>query len=50
MVLALYPAWQVFALFLTVWIVVKHFRELRRPSTGWIIGGWFAVLVQPHVM
>ncbi|KAG1804720.1 uncharacterized protein HD556DRAFT_1477169 [Suillus plorans] len=50
MVLALYPAWQIFVLFLTVWIVVKHFRELRRSSTGWIIGGWLAVLVQPHVI
>ncbi|KAG2107259.1 uncharacterized protein F5147DRAFT_774478 [Suillus discolor] len=34
MVLALYTAWQIFALFLTVWI----------------IGGWLAVLVQPHVI
>ncbi|KAG2348036.1 hypothetical protein BDR05DRAFT_957688 [Suillus weaverae] len=48
--LALYPAWQVFALCLTVWIAVKHFRELRLSSTGWTIGGWFAVLVQPHAI
>ncbi|KAG2104643.1 uncharacterized protein F5147DRAFT_775465 [Suillus discolor] len=44
--------WEVLALSLSVWIVVKHFRELRRlgPSTGSIIGDCFRVLMQSHVL
>ncbi|KAG2032129.1 hypothetical protein BDR03DRAFT_971014 [Suillus americanus] len=41
--------WEVFALCLAVWIAVKHFRELRRHSSGGIIGDCFAVLMKTHV-
>ncbi|KAG1800055.1 hypothetical protein EV424DRAFT_1559390 [Suillus variegatus] len=36
----------------SVWIAVKHFRELRRlgPSTGPTIGDCFRVLVQSHIL
>ncbi|KAG1817908.1 hypothetical protein EV424DRAFT_987349 [Suillus variegatus] len=44
--------WEVLALCLSVWIAVKHFRELRRlgPSTGSTIGDYFRVLIQSHVL
>jgi hypothetical protein len=44
--------WEVLALCLSVWIAVKHFRELRRlgPSTGSMIGDCFRVLIQSHVL
>ncbi|KAG1846093.1 hypothetical protein DFJ58DRAFT_747313 [Suillus subalutaceus] len=42
--------WEVLALCLAVWIAVKHFRELRRSSTGGIIGDCFTVLLQTHVI
>ncbi|KAG1746987.1 hypothetical protein EDD22DRAFT_274318 [Suillus occidentalis] len=44
--------WEVFALCLSVWIAVKHFRELRRlgPSTGSTIGDCFRVLIKSHVL
>ncbi|KAG1794659.1 uncharacterized protein HD556DRAFT_1442853 [Suillus plorans] len=44
--------WEVLTLCLSVWIAVKHFRELRRlgPSTGSTIGDCFRVLVQSHVL
>ncbi|KAG1726720.1 heterokaryon incompatibility protein-domain-containing protein [Suillus paluster] len=42
--------WEVLALCLAVWIAVKHFRELRRSSTGGIIGDCFTVLVKTHVV
>ncbi|KAG1738361.1 uncharacterized protein EDB91DRAFT_1337037 [Suillus paluster] len=42
--------WEVIALFLALWIAVKHFHGLRRSSTGWTRGGWFTVLVQPHAI
>ncbi|KAG1897747.1 uncharacterized protein F5891DRAFT_1279955 [Suillus fuscotomentosus] len=44
--------WEVLALCLSVWVAVKHFRELRRlgPSTGSAIGDCFRVLVQSHVL
>jgi hypothetical protein len=43
--------WEVLALCLSVWIAVKHFRELRRlgPSTGSTIGDCFRVLIKSHV-
>ncbi|KAG1739089.1 uncharacterized protein EDB91DRAFT_390571 [Suillus paluster] len=41
--------WEVLALCLSVWIAVKHFRELRRHSAGGIIGDCFKVLVKSHV-
>ncbi|KAG1798420.1 uncharacterized protein HD556DRAFT_1461574 [Suillus plorans] len=44
--------WEVLALCLSVWIVVKHFLELRRfgLSTGSIIGDCFRVLIKSHVL
>ncbi|KAG2101551.1 uncharacterized protein F5147DRAFT_655202 [Suillus discolor] len=44
--------WEVLALCLSVWVVVKHFRELRRlgPSTGSTIGDCFRVLIQSHIL
>jgi hypothetical protein len=44
--------WEVLALGLSVWIAVKHFRDLRRfgPSTGSTIGGCFKVLTKSHVL
>ncbi|KAG2127627.1 uncharacterized protein EDB93DRAFT_1256910 [Suillus bovinus] len=41
--------WEVLALCLAVWIAVKHFRELRRHSTGGIIGDFFSVLIKTHM-
>jgi hypothetical protein len=44
--------WEVLALCLSVWIAVKHFRDLRRlgPSTGLTIGDCFKVLIKSHVL
>jgi len=42
-------AWEVIALCLAIWIAVKHFKELQRPSTGWTVGDCFTVLVKTHV-
>ncbi|KAG2109071.1 hypothetical protein BD769DRAFT_107317 [Suillus cothurnatus] len=44
--------WEVLALCLSVWIAVKHFRDLRRlgPSTGSTIGDCFKVLIKSHVL
>ncbi|KAG2107067.1 uncharacterized protein F5147DRAFT_837659 [Suillus discolor] len=44
--------WEVLTLCLSVWIAVKHFRELRQlsPSTGSTIGDCVRVLVQSHVL
>jgi hypothetical protein len=42
-------AWEIIALCLAVWISVKHFRELQRPSTGWAVGDCFTVLIETHV-
>jgi hypothetical protein len=41
--------WEVLALCLAVWIAVKHFRELRRYSTGSVMGDCFVMLVQTHI-
>lgn len=43
-------AWEVAALCLAVWISVKHFRELRRHSSGGIIGDCFVVIMKSHVI
>ncbi|KAG1798108.1 uncharacterized protein HD556DRAFT_219982 [Suillus plorans] len=43
-------AWEVLALCLAIWIAVKHFRELKRPSTGWVIGDCFMALTKSHVV
>jgi hypothetical protein len=44
--------WEVLALCMSVWIAVKHFRDLRRLglSTGSTIGDCFRVLIQSHVL
>ncbi|KAG1737903.1 uncharacterized protein EDB91DRAFT_474416 [Suillus paluster] len=42
--------WEVLALCLAVWIVIKDSLELQRPSTGWTIGDCFTVLIQTHVV
>ncbi|OAX32759.1 hypothetical protein K503DRAFT_869974 [Rhizopogon vinicolor AM-OR11-026] len=42
-------AWETLVLCLAVWIAVKHFRELQRPSTRWIVGDCFMILVKTHV-
>ena len=49
MIWILGAAWETLALCLAIWITVKHFRELRGPSTGWIVRDCFAVLVKSHV-
>ncbi|KAG1817910.1 hypothetical protein EV424DRAFT_1540268 [Suillus variegatus] len=52
MIWMLYTVWEVLALCLSVWVAVKHFRELRRlgPSTGSTIGDCFRVLIRCHVL
>ncbi|KAG1774483.1 hypothetical protein EV702DRAFT_526400 [Suillus placidus] len=52
MVWMLNTVWEVLALCLSVWIAVKHFRELRRlgPSTGSTIRDCFRVLIKSHVL
>jgi hypothetical protein len=44
--------WEVLALCLSVWIAVKHFRDLRRlgPLTASPIGDCFRVLIKSHVL
>jgi len=44
--------WEILAFCLSVWVAVKHFRELRRlgRSTGSTIGDCFRVLIQSHVL
>ncbi|KAG1744062.1 uncharacterized protein EDB91DRAFT_1246941 [Suillus paluster] len=42
--------WEILALCLAVWIAVKHFRELRRQSTGGILADCFTVLMKTHVV
>ncbi|KAG1759339.1 hypothetical protein EDD22DRAFT_144870 [Suillus occidentalis] len=52
MVWMLNTVWEVLALCLSVWIAVKHFRDLRRlrPSTGSTIGDCFKALIKSHVL
>ncbi|KAG2341289.1 hypothetical protein BDR05DRAFT_965850 [Suillus weaverae] len=52
MVWMLNTVWEVLALCLSVWVAVKHFRDLRRlgPSTGSTIGDCFRVLIKSHVL
>ncbi|KAG1800374.1 uncharacterized protein HD556DRAFT_1439226 [Suillus plorans] len=46
----LVTVWEVLALCLAVWIAVKHFRELRRHSTGGIMGDCFTILMTTHML
>ncbi|OAX37024.1 hypothetical protein K503DRAFT_801560 [Rhizopogon vinicolor AM-OR11-026] len=41
--------WEILVICLAVWIAVKHFRELQRPSTGWAVGDCFTVLIKTHL-
>jgi len=41
--------WEVLALCLAIYIAMKHFRELQRPSAGWSVGDCVKVLVKTHV-
>jgi hypothetical protein len=41
--------WEIIALCLATWIAVRHFRELRRESTGRIIEDCLTVLIKYHV-
>ncbi|KAG2031245.1 hypothetical protein BDR03DRAFT_972978 [Suillus americanus] len=52
MVWMLYIVWEVLALCLSVWIAMKHFRDLRRlgPSKGLTIRDCFRVLIKSHVL
>lgn len=43
-------AWEVLALFLAIWVALKHFRELQRPSTGWIVRDCFTALTRSHLV
>ncbi|KAG1888841.1 hypothetical protein F4604DRAFT_1915901 [Suillus subluteus] len=40
--------WEILALFLAVWIVIKHFHELRRSPTGSTFGDCFRILIESH--
>jgi preprotein translocase subunit SecG len=46
----LVTVWEVLALSLAVWIVVKHFHELRRSSTGLTVRDGFTLLIKTHVL
>lgn len=43
-------AWEVLILCLAVWIAIKHFRDMQRPSKGWIFGDLFTALLKSHVV
>ncbi|KAG2044249.1 hypothetical protein BDR03DRAFT_938743, partial [Suillus americanus] len=42
--------WEILALCLAVWIALKHFRGLQRPSTGWLIEDCYTMLMKTHVV
>ncbi|KAG2342701.1 hypothetical protein BDR05DRAFT_340314 [Suillus weaverae] len=42
--------WEILALCLAVWIVIKHFRELRKSPTGANVRDCFTVLMKSHVL
>ncbi|KAG1738347.1 uncharacterized protein EDB91DRAFT_1347615 [Suillus paluster] len=46
----LYTVWEVLALCLAVWIVVKHFRALHRQLPGWTMVDCFTVLIKTHMV
>jgi hypothetical protein len=52
MVWMLNTVWEVLALCLSVWIVVRQFRDLRYlgPSTGSKIRDCFRALIKSHVL
>ncbi|KAG2117045.1 uncharacterized protein F5147DRAFT_768429 [Suillus discolor] len=40
--------WEILVLFLAVWIVIKHFRELRQSPTGSTVGDCLTILIESH--
>jgi hypothetical protein len=40
--------WEILTFVLAVWIVIKHFKELRQSPTGSTIGDCFTVLIKSH--
>ncbi|KAG1870810.1 hypothetical protein F4604DRAFT_1955921 [Suillus subluteus] len=40
--------WEILAFVLAIWIVIKHFRELRQSSTGLTVRDYFMVLTKSH--
>ncbi|KAG2355839.1 hypothetical protein BDR07DRAFT_1381249 [Suillus spraguei] len=52
MVWTLNTVWEVLALCLSVWIAMKHFRDLRQlgSSTGSTVGDCFKILIKSHVL
>jgi preprotein translocase subunit SecG len=40
--------WEILTLCFAVWIAAKHFRELRRESTGWAVKNCLTVLIETH--
>ncbi|KAG0692414.1 hypothetical protein DFH29DRAFT_506669 [Suillus ampliporus] len=42
--------WEILALFLAAWIVIKHFCELRQSPTGSTIRDGFTVLTRSHIL
>ncbi|KAG2364646.1 hypothetical protein BDR07DRAFT_1482265 [Suillus spraguei] len=50
MIWILVIAWEALALCLTVWIAVKHLRELRRYPVGGIMRDCFTVLMKTHML
>ncbi|KAG2137537.1 hypothetical protein DEU56DRAFT_804350 [Suillus clintonianus] len=40
--------WEVLALCLTVWVAIRHLRELQRRSTRWTVRDCFTVLIKTH--
>ncbi|KAG2035058.1 hypothetical protein BDR03DRAFT_963569 [Suillus americanus] len=42
--------WVVLALCHTVWMTIKHFRELRQYSAGGIVGDCFTMLMKTHIL
>ncbi|KAG0702512.1 hypothetical protein DFH29DRAFT_499654 [Suillus ampliporus] len=42
--------WEILALFLAAWIVIKHFHEMQQSPTGSTIGDCIMVLIRSHVL
>jgi hypothetical protein len=42
--------WKILAIIIVVWIVIKHFHELRQSLTGSIVWDSLMVLTQSHAL
>jgi hypothetical protein len=42
--------WEILAVVIVVWIVIKHFHELRQSPTGSIVRDSLMVLTQSHAL